>query len=85
MDSNSQIGNGSYMGAHDFGKHDLGSRDFNSNTQKIKSAAISSRTGKKTANKTAKNQVHVVDDFSSFDAQMLFLDDGSGYAYDQSS
>jgi hypothetical protein len=48
------------MGAKEF--KDL--KDFHSNGSKVRSVVMSSRTGKK----TVKNQVHVVDDFSSFDA-----------------
>ena len=66
-DNNSQIGNGSYLGA----------RDFNS-----RSMVKSTRIGKKAG---TFRPTHVVDDFSSFDAQILNLDDGSGYGYDQSS
>ena len=54
IDSNSQIGGSQF-----------GTRDLNQSL-KIKSVGKSSRTGKKVGSRP----IHVVDDFSSFDAQM---------------
>ena len=69
-DSNSHIGGGSQICPKDF-----------TNSQKFRSFNQSSLGNH---GKRGNRPCHVVDDFSSFDAQMqnILMDDGSGYGYD---
>lgn len=57
----------------------MGARDFNT-----RSIAKSSRNCRKAG---TQRPIHIIDDFSSFDANMqnILMDDASGYGYDQSS